>query len=174
MTAPREILVLRHGKSSWDHLDLEDFDRPLARRGRRDAPRMGRWLAEHDLPPDRILSSPAKRARQTARRVARAMGFDRDRIGYDERIYTAWVGDLLDALSEMPADARRVMLVGHNPGFHELVEHLIGGPIDAPAGVKAFPTCALARIGVPGDWSALDEGCGELLALVRPRELAEE
>ena len=144
----RELLVLRHAKSSWDSGAKSDFDRPLARRGERDAPRVALWMARQELVPDLVVSSPAARARETARAVLEALDIDPD-------------GDA----------PPRVMLVGHNPGLEELVEFLSGSPIPLPNGGKAFPTAALAYLEMPSDWSRLRHRAGRLVELIRPRAL---
>lgn len=159
MAFPREILLLRHGKSSWDAGVESDFSRPLAPRGKRDAPRMGAWVLGQALVPDEIVSSPAKRAKQTAKRVADAMGFDPGDIRYDERIYGAESEDLRAVLSECAGP--RVLMIGHNPGFEELVDELAGGA-PVPKHGKLFPTCALAYFRK-----------GDLVTIVRPRDLGD-
>ena len=172
-TGTRELLALRHAKSAWDAEARTDYDRPLARRGERDAPRIGGWIREHGLAPRLIISSPARRAQQTTERVAEELDLDDDAIRWDERVYGGGVGDLLATLAEHAARGpARVMLVGHNPGLEDLVEHLAAGELPAPPGRKSFPTGALARLRLPRVWSDLEAGAGELIELIRPRALA--
>ncbi len=161
----KTLLVLRHAKSSWKRGDLADHDRPLNKRGKRDAPRMGELLAEEDLVPERIFSSTAKRARDTAMAVAEASGFD-GRPQLSRQLYGADPDTCLQLLRQLGGQADPVMIVGHNPGLTELVEHLT----DAE---EHLPTAALAVIDLPIDaWSELDEEVeGRLRALYRPREL---
>lgn len=166
----RELLVLRHAKSSWDDEGLPDRKRPLAKRGRRDAPRVGRWIADSGLVPDRIVSSPAVRARETVELVARELGCDPGAIELDERVYDAGPRELQAVLADCPHDCRRMLLVGHNPGLEDLLDHLAGG-LPGPAEGKRLPTATLAHLRLPDDWGALERGAGELLALVRPRDL---
>jgi len=156
-SVPSELLILRHAKSSWESDAVTDFDRPLSRRGEGDAPRVGRWILEQGLVPDRIVSSPAKRARQTARRVAEAVGFEPSEVEFDDRIYGAGVAVLLELLGEI--DGGRVLLVGHNPGLEMLVDHLAGGRAPRDGG-KFFPTAALAYF-----------RDGGLVSIQRPRGL---
>jgi phosphohistidine phosphatase len=170
----RELLVLRHGKSAWDTGAPTDFERPLAPRGKRDAPRMGRWLDAQGLKPDHVVSSPARRARQTARRVAKALDLDREEISYDERVYESGLYDLLAVLAECPAGCRRVLLVGHNPGLEILVEHLGGSAVTIPEDGKLLPTATVAHLRMPTDWSTIGTGAAELVSVTRPKELTAE
>lgn len=170
---PRELLVLRHGKSAW-HTDAPtDFERPLAPRGKRDAPKMGRWLEAQGLRPDHVVSSPARRARQTARRVAKALDMDREGILYDDRIYESGLYDLLAVLAECPEESRRVLLVGHNPGLETLVEHLGGSDVTVPEDGKLLPTATLAHLRLPADWQNLGAGIAELVSMTRPKEVSD-
>ena len=168
----RELLLLRHGKSSWDSDAATDFDRPLAKRGKRDAPRIGKWLKSEDLGPGLIVSSPAKRTRQTSRRVARALDLDPEAILYEERIYDGGMRDVLDILAECDPRFRRVLLTGHNPTLETLVSYLDGSATSAFKAEKFFPTCALAWFRMPEDWGELGPACASLVHLVRPRELS--
>jgi phosphohistidine phosphatase len=168
----RELLVLRHAKSAWDTDAPTDFERPLAKRGKRDCPRMGRWLEERGLVPDVTVSSPAKRARQTARRTLDAMGEPEDAVLYDERIYGAGLGTLLGVLAECPAESRRVMLVGHNPAFEELVAFLGGAAAVTPPDGKLMPTATVAHLRMPDDWGELAYGAAEIVEIMRPKWLA--
>jgi phosphohistidine phosphatase len=167
----REILILRHAKSAWDTGAASDFDRPLAKRGRRDAPRVGRWLREEGLVPDHVVSSPAERAKQTVLAVCRELGFDAGLIHWDERIYGGWAGSLLEVLRETPREAQRVLIAGHNPGLEDLVKSLAGGAIDTPADGKLMPTAAVARLEIEAGWSELEPAVGRLLSLTRARAL---
>ena len=171
MYMTRELLIFRHGKSDWDSNAAGDFDRPLARRGRKAVKRMAFWLSDQNLLPQSILSSPAERARQTALRLCRYADIPESRVIWEESIYAADVPALLEVLAEAPGQHGRMMVVGHNPGLEELVEYLSGNPIEAPPGSPALPTAALARMTMPYDWKRLDCGCARLISINRPREL---
>ena len=160
----RLLLVLRHAKSSWDDSSLDDHERPLNRRGRRDAPRMGDLVREQQLVPDLIVSSDAERARLTAEAVAEAAGY-RQRLVMDPRLYLASAGELIAVLQALPSDARTVMIVGHNPGLEELVSRLTGAQHDLPTG-------ALAAIQLPvASWNDVAiSTAGRLLNLWRPKD----
>jgi phosphohistidine phosphatase len=167
----RELLVLRHAKSAWDTGAPSDYERPLAPRGEGDCPRIGAWIADHELVPDLIWSSPARRARQTIESVCAAMGFDRDEVRFEQRLYLAGLGALLDVLASTETTFRRVMVVGHNPGLEDLVFYLARSDVDVPPNGKIMPTAALAHFRLPEDWNNLANGCGELETLVRPKAL---
>jgi len=170
---PRELMLLRHAKSDWGSDAASDFARPLAKRGKADAPRVGSWLYREGLVPDYILSSPAERARQTAVKVCKSLEVRTQDIRWDEAIYEATVSELLAVLARCPAQARLVLLVGHNPGLEELARYLVGDDLDEPDNGKVLPTAAVARIEMPEDWGQLEPGCGQLIGITRPKALRE-
>ena len=161
----KTLLIFRHAKSSWGDNALDDHDRPLNKRGKQTAPRMGRWIAEQNAAPDLILSSTAKRARSTVKRAAKAMGYEGD-ILYDRSLYLAPPSAYLQAIRTHALAHARVMIVGHNPGLANLVATMTGV-------ARAFPTAALAAIRLPIDaWRELQaDTTGELLHLWLPRDL---
>lgn len=160
----KTLLLLRHAKSSWDTTGLSDHDRPLNKRGKRAAERMGILLDREDLVPEHILCSSAKRARATAKRVMRASGFD-GAVDYTRDLYLATPEGYLDALELVRDDTERAMLVGHNPGMEQLVYALSGQQ-------ERFPTAALAHVELPIDtWADALHARGTLAGFWRPREL---
>jgi len=167
----RELLLLRHAKSDWASNALSDFDRPLAKRGLRDAPRVGKWLYREGLVPSLIISSPAKRATETALQVCKGLDYKKKHIRWEAAIYEAGVAALLEVLASCSDDGPSVLLVGHNPGLEDLLRYLADGDIDEPSDGKLLPTAALARLEMPDDWTRLDSGCAGLLTLIRPRKL---
>ena len=170
---PRELLILRHAKSDWDSGVASDFERPLAKRGKKDAPRVGEWLYREGLVPDLVISSPAQRAKETAVKVCKSMEYKKKKIQWDKDIYAADVRDLLLLLKRCPPNARIVLLVGHNPGAEDLLMFLAGDEVDEPMDGKLLPTATLARLEMPDDWRALASGCAQLLSITRPRNLAD-
>ncbi len=166
----RELLILRHGKSDWSQ-DVGDFHRSLKDRGKRAAQRIGVWLQQHGVLPDYIISSPAERALETARKISKAMDMDSRQIKQEQAIYEASLSDLLKVLASCPKRARRVMIVGHNPGLEQLLIHLSKGKIPHPKDGNLLPTATLARLKLPDDWRELGAGCGELKSLTRPKGL---
>jgi len=167
---PRELLILRHAKSDWESGAASDFDRPLAKRGEKDAPRVGEWLYREGIVPDLVISSPAERARQTALEVCKSMDYKKKEIVWDGHIYAAGVEDLLAVLARCPSDASTVLLIGHNPGLEDLLLFLAGDEVEVPADGKLLPTAALARLEMPKDWDTLQAGCAQLVSITRPRK----
>ena len=167
---PRELLLLRHGKSDWS-VASDDFNRPLKKRGINGAQRIGAWLLQQALIPDLVVSSPAQRAIQTAELCCNTMGIETSHIVQDERLYLADLDDLLSVLAACPADKRRVMVVGHNPDLEELLCHFAKPPPKLPPDGKLMPTATVARLSMPDDWRKLKKGQATLLDLKRPSNL---
>jgi len=164
------LLVMRHAKSGWPENLRRDFDRPLAERGERDAPRMGKWLHKHGLLPDLVVSSPAQRARATAELVVDRLHIRRKRIVFDDRIYEAGLRQLLDVVAAHAAGSDTLLLVGHNPGLEELITHLAAEPPPRDGRGKLMTTAAVAVLEFKGAIGTRP-GSGRLQQLVRPREL---
>ncbi|MBF0309948.1 MAG: histidine phosphatase family protein [Magnetococcales bacterium] len=170
----RQLLIMRHAKSAWDTGAPTDFERPLAARGQRDAPRMGRWLLSEDLVPDHVVSSPATRARETVTLVCETLGFKRKRIVWDARIYGADTDELLEVLAEVPKKAKTVLLVGHNPGLEFLSSFLANS---VPQSDSVFEsglvrTATVVQLKMPEDWSTLQAGCASLITIQHPADLS--
>jgi phosphohistidine phosphatase len=160
----KSLLLLRHAKSGHDDPALSDHDRPLAPRGKRDAPRVGERLLAARLVPDAILSSTAKRARKTAKKVAKACGFD-GQVRLVSSLYLAPPAAYLEALSGLGSDVHRPLIVGHNPGMADLLLQLTGQE-------HPFPTAALAQLDLTiEEWSELlPHASAKLVDLWLPRE----
>jgi len=148
----KTLWIVRHAKSSWDEPGLADYDRPLNKRGLRDAPEMGRRLAERGVQPAAIVSSPAVRAAATAHAIAEQLDFEIENIHWDEDIYHASVEELLDVISRFNSAWPSAMLVGHNPGLTDLVNQL------APFEIDNLPTCGVAELAFSADdWTDVAE-----------------
>lgn len=163
------LTLLRHAKSDWGDPTLADFDRPLNDRGRRDAPLIGQFFQQAGLTPDLLVSSPARRARQTCDLFAQEVGYKK-RITWEEAIYMAGSEALLAVVRSLPDEAGHVLLVGHNPGFEDLAGELMG------AGPGAYslrlPTAAVAHLALAVDvWREVQPGCGQLQWLLTPKLL---
>jgi phosphohistidine phosphatase len=166
----RELMLLRHGKSDWNST-ANDFNRPLKDRGKRSAQRMGVYLHKNDLLPDYVISSPAERARNTAEKTIKSMGRRADQVHTDDRIYAAGLIALLKVLADCPKSAKRVLLVGHNPGMEDLLIHLAGKDMPMPDDGKLMPTATLAHLKLPDNWKKLKRGSAQLLSITRPATL---
>ncbi|MCZ7668319.1 MAG: histidine phosphatase family protein [Chloroflexi bacterium] len=161
----KTLLILRHAKSSWENTKLGDHERPLNKRGKQDAPRMGKLLAELDLTPDLIITSSAERALTTAEFVALHSGYEGE-ILVTRRLYHAGPEDYLAVLRQKGEPHTCVMVVGHNPGLEMLVEDLTGCS-------ERMPTAALAQVSLPLDsWLDFTEDVeGKLIGIWRSKEL---
>ncbi len=160
----KTLLVMRHAKSDWGAQYRSDFERPLNARGHRDAPLMAAFLARRDLLPQRIVSSPAQRARLTAEYVAREARFT-GQLEFDSRIYLASPKMLLTVIRDQPDEMDRIMLVGHNPGMEDIIALLVGGAV-------RMPTAAIASLRLDADhWRSVQPNAGYLQWLVKPKIL---
>ncbi len=163
----KTVLILRHAKSSWDTPSISDKDRPLNSRGQRDAPKVGQLLIEEQLVPDLILTSSAKRARQTANLVVESSQYAHG-ITEVSQFYLAQPLAYMSYLSDLPDHYSRVMVIGHNPGLELLIDELTGCR-------ETMPTAALAQVCLPIDnWPEIlslnNKNRGQLIRLWRPKE----
>ena len=164
---PRTLYLLRHAKSSWKDASLRDFDRPLKGRGREAAEQIGKRLGSEQPPPQLVICSPAARTRETAEIVLKHSNLKAD-VLFDLRIYEASLSDLLQVVADVPGDKQAAMMIGHNPGFEELVAFLSGEH-------RHMPTCALAKIALEvGSWKDVKAGEGSLEWFITPKELPED
>ena len=163
---PRILYLLRHSKSSWKDDSLKDFDRPLKGRGREAAERMGKRLASEKLQDAVLICSPAARTRETAQIMLKHSRLRMDQR-FDERIYEASLRDLLQVVAEIADDKQTAMLIGHNPGFEELLAFLTGE-------ARRMPTCALAKIKLDiASWKDARAGEGSLELFITAKSLPE-
>ncbi len=164
-------MLLRHAKSDWP--DVSDHARPLAKRGRHDAPAVGRWLREHGYLPDVVVCSTARRTRQTWELAASALGGS-PTVTFEPRAYDASALTLLYLAQELPSSCRAALLIGHNPAISELAASLAGSAAEdgaLPPSLIRFPTAAVAVLEFAGDWAALAPGQARLLAFTAPADL---
>jgi phosphohistidine phosphatase len=184
----RTLALFRHAKSAWP--DVPDHDRPLARRGIRAAPVMGRWLRDAGLVPGQVLCSTARRARETWQ-FAQAGLAAAPPVTFDARIYEGAAADLLALIREVPPATGTLLLIGHNPAIEELALLLAAAPSAAGPGTAGpgtggshhsdlgrmrskFPTAAIAVLEFGGTWPDLAPGRARLTAFVTPRDLGAE
>ena len=160
----KTLIVVRHAKSSWDSESLQDFDRPLNERGKKDAPDMAQRLNEKDLKVDALISSPAKRAKKTARLFAEELGIDKDKIVFVDNLYGADVETLYAAVGSLPNKYETVALFAHNPGLTDFVNTLTGVRIDN------LPTCGVFAVqGDTNTWSAFKASTKNFLFFDYPK-----
>jgi phosphohistidine phosphatase len=168
----RTLYLLRHAKSAWDDPSLDDHERPLAPRGRKAARLLARHFRELDADPELVLCSAAQRTRETLDMVLHGFG-KTPIIATERRLYLAGPESMLDRLRDIEAGVKRVMIIGHNPGLHELAVILAQkGPARLTSALaRKFPTGALATFRVDSPWAELDPSDCRLDAFVIPAEL---
>ncbi len=164
----KRLTLLRHAKSSWDDVRLDDHDRPLSKRGLRDAPRMGERLARHGLEPDLLLTSSARRARQTAELIEPAFRHARAQLVIEPAIYLASPGDLLAMLAAVDDAIDELILIGHNPGLTVLANMLL-----PELALDNLPTAGAVAVDcdTPG-WSTIDSAAFRLRFHDYPKKVA--
>jgi len=156
------LLLVRHGKSDWGNLDLKDFDRPLNKRGKENAPEMAERLVKRGFKFDLMVSSPAKRAKSTAKFFAEA--YDVNDIQFEASIYEANTTTLLKVLNGLDDKADTVIMFGHNPGFTDLTNEL------SDADIYNIPTAGMVLMSFPFDsWKMVSRGTGELVFFDYPK-----
>ncbi|RZU28356.1 phosphohistidine phosphatase [Streptomyces sp. BK022] len=167
---PRRIVLFRHAKADWPQ--VSDHERPLADRGRTDAPVAGSRLADTGISFDLAVCSTAVRTRETWKLAVPELDH-RPKTVYEDRVYNASPGELIAVLNETPDDVRDAILIGHNPGVHHLVE-ILAGTAEGDAGERmnrrGFPTSAFAVLTFDGDWKDLEPGKATLVDYWAPSE----
>lgn len=170
----KRLGLFRHAKSDWHDAVARDFDRPLNERGRKGAAVMGRHIIDHGVSWQRVLASPAVRAKQTIEIAEGATGVTIP-IEWDRRIYLASSATLADVLREQPDSIESLLMVGHNPSLEDLIFDLVAEGTSAPyRGIveEKYPTAAYAVLELDiAAWADLDDGCARLVHLMRPRDL---
>jgi phosphohistidine phosphatase len=168
------LSILRHAKSSWDEAALTDFERPLAPRGRKAAPLMGRHMREIGIAPDLVLCSAAVRTRETASLALQELGDPQPPVTYDINIYEATADVLMATLRGVPSEVGHVLLIGHNPGLQNLILALTGGRLQGRHAeiAEKLPTAALVlmELAIP-DWQRIGRDCGTVRHFSTPRQL---
>ena len=158
------ITLVRHAKSDWKDTSLSDKQRPLNRRGERDAPEMGKRIAKHGIRPSLIIASPAVRAWTTAKIIASAISYPAEFLQRDESLYLASLNDLLDAVAAQDDGFNNLMVVGHNPGLTDFANFLV------PGLTNNLPTSGVVSVQFKGDdWSLYEQPKTELIAYDYPK-----
>lgn len=163
----KRLTLVRHAKSDWSLPGQQDWDRPLNKRGQKDAPEMARRLRSRKLKPDLILTSPAVRAVTTASIMARELKVPAAQVRHDERLYLAKASDILAVIRELAEQARHVMVFGHNPGITDCANRLSTGDQ-----IDNLPTCGYFTASLDlQEWSALDWEQGRDVEFDYPKNL---
>lgn len=166
----KTLFLLRHAKAEKD-IEVVDWLRPLKKRGVRAAKHMGAWLTEHNLQPELIISSPAKRAFSTAKKVCQAMDRSSSDIRQDERIYNATLELLYQVLQECPDSAQSVLIVGHNPSLEEFLKDVSQDEIEEAPDGKLLPTTALAQLEITIPWAEIRTKSASYQGITRIKEI---
>lgn len=164
----KTLTIVRHAKSSWDHPGLSDRDRPLNKRGERDAPEMGRRIQAHGIRPSLIISSPAERAWSTARIIATELAYPLEFLQREKSLYLASVDAILDVIAAQDEGFNNLMLVGHNPGLTEFANFL------SPGLTNNLPTAGVVAVEIDqDDWSLYGRPSARLLVHDYPKKKRE-
>lgn len=160
----KQLLIVRHAKSSWDDFSVPDFERPLNERGKKDAPVMAERLIERNILPDLLVTSPAKRARKTAELFAKTFELPKENIVEAKELYEPTSEAFYDVISNLPVSASTVMVFSHNPGITAFVNRLSSVAIDE------MPTCAVFAASCDiDDWSGFRAAKKEFLFFDYPK-----
>ncbi len=159
----KTLYLARHAKSSWKHPELSDIERPLNKRGKRDAPIIGNLLKEKGVKPDLLISSPAARARKTALTIAEIIDYPKNKILIDVKIYESSPTELINIIQGLDDKYNSVMMFGHNPGFTMLNNYLTESFIDN------IPTCGVVGIRFNSSWKKVEGASGKAILFIYPK-----
>ncbi|MGD9303488.1 MAG: histidine phosphatase family protein [Desulfobacterales bacterium] len=161
----KTLYLVRHAKSSWKYPNLDDFERPLNKRGRKNAPFMGKVLKKLKVAPDLVMSSPANRAATTARIIAAAINYPLENIVYSEAIYEFSENALIHVIKQIEDSVNNAMVVGHNPAINGLANYIGDQPI------SNIPTCGVFCVDLDiSSWAKIGEHCGKLKFFEFPKK----
>ena len=167
----KELLILRHGKSDWSTHD-NDFERPLKKRGKRESKRLGLWMLQQKIIPDFILTSPATRALATAKKICQSMEIPSSYIHNNLRIYSANSHTLKQIIQQLPKQANRVLIIGHNPGLENLVLKLADQTMTIPEDSNLLPTATLVHFKLKNSFANLIDHSATLQSITRASSLS--
>lgn len=157
------LYLLRHAKSSWRDLAIDDFDRPLNNRGLKDAPLMGQMLSKKNIIVDSVISSPAKRAIDTAKIITNNLGYTKNII-LDKNIYDASLNTLLSTIRNFDDNLKKIMLIGHNPGLTDLSNYL------TKYFIENIPTCGVVALEFDKSWKDINPKDGNIIFFEYPKK----
>ena len=160
----RTLILIRHAKSSWADPLQNDFDRPLNERGKAEAPEMGKVLDKIGIKPDLIISSTAKRTRQTAKRIAAEVGYDTEHFKWEEKLYHCIPSVFEEVIQRIDDKVKTVFIVAHNPGITDFVNEL-----SPEFKIDNMPTCSVAAAHITdGEWSTFASSKKEVFLFEYP------
>jgi phosphohistidine phosphatase len=162
----KTLFVIRHAKSSWNVKTLDDVERPLNDRGKKDAPRMGKRLKEKDIHPDLIITSPARRAASTARKIAKILKYPKDNIKVVNKLYHGDEDSMLEVLTKLKDKHNTVIMFGHNPGLTDFVNSIMSEELD----IDNVPTCGVVAFQFQAErWEQVTWGTGRMMFFDYPK-----
>ncbi len=165
----KRIYIIRHAKSSWSDLSLDDFDRPLKKRGKEDIKNIAQWLKKEGIKPDKVISSPAKRAVKTLKILETVLNIKKNIINFDKNIYEAHVGYLMKMIEKLDNRYNNVFIIGHNPSLSELSEYFTDTII------TNIPTSGVMAIEFEiKKWSEIKNKKGKILFFIYPKKLKDK
>ena len=167
-----ELMLMRHAKSDW-HSHTADIDRPLNNRGSHDAVRMGAYLKQKELVPDRMIISPSRRTQETAELLLNNLSVPEERVVVDKELYLADRRTLCEIAEVYASDNQRLLILAHNPGMDDIVSYLASAPPSLSDNGKLMTTCAVACFHMDSLDALKKQGRGELQSLIRPKEMSE-
>ncbi|MGZ8556143.1 MAG: SixA phosphatase family protein, partial [Sulfuricurvum sp.] len=161
----KTLYIIRHAKSDWNDLSLSDFERPLSKRGEKNVFFMGESLSQQKINPDLIISSPAVRAKITAKEIAKKVGYNTKEIVYAKGLYLADVDTIEEILKKVPSSKNTIFIVGHNPGLTLFAEYISGYTIDN------IPTCGIFCVTLKeDDWKSIGRGMAKFVSFDSPKK----
>ena len=161
----KEIFILRHAKSSWDNINLSDFERPLAKRGINDANTMSDYLRKKNFSVDKVLCSNATRTKETLDIISDGIEFEISDARYTDDLYFKGLDKILGYLRKIDEETKSILIIGHNPTLHFLIETL------TKEHIHKFATCNMAIINFNNNWKNLSEGECKLELIIKPKEI---
>lgn len=161
----KRLFIVRHAKSSWDFPELDDYERPLSKRGKKNAPEMGQRLALRQIMPEAMITSPAKRATDTAKFIATEISFSVKKIKSESLFYHASNNNMISLLQDVSNNIETLMIFGHNPGLTDLANFLSG------ADIYNIPTCGIVEIEFNiSSWTEIEKNTGKLISFDYPKK----
>ena len=161
----KQIYVLRHAKSSWNNINLSDFDRPLSKRGISDAVKLGKYISYNNIRVSLVICSNAERTKNTFDLIANDLNFSTKKAIYTDNLYFGEHNKIIEFIKNLDDKYQSILIIGHNPTLHALIEKLTNELIEK------FATCNLANITSKNSWKDTSFGSCELKSLIKPKEI---